>query len=121
MALGGALGAASRYLVGRAVHPVAASPAGGAAFPRGTLIVNVTGCLLFGLLAGWLSDRAPESVRLFVFAGILGGYTTFSSFGGETMILAKDQPLRAALYVALSVGLGLAGVASGAWLGARLR
>ena len=111
---GGALGAVTRFVLGGLIQ-------GGAAFPRGTLIINVSGCLAFGILSALTADRVSEPMRLLVFTGILGGYTTFSAFGGETLVLARDQPARAAAYVLLSVGLGLAAVAAGYWIGLRLR
>jgi CrcB protein len=114
VAAGGALGAVARLLVGRAVQ-------GDAAFPRGTLVVNVSGCLVFGLLAGLFAAQASDTLRLFVFTGVLGGFTTFSSFGSETILLARTQPLRAMAYVVLSVGLGLVAVVAGQWIGTRIR
>lgn len=111
---GGAVGAVTRHLLGRLVQ-------GESAFPRGTLAVNVSGCLVFGLLAALAADRMSDATRLLVFTGLLGGYTTFSSFGAETMTLARDQPGRAAFYVMLSVGLGLLAVMAGSWMGGRLR
>ena len=114
VASGGAVGASLRWVVARAVQ-------GDSAFPRGTLVVNVAGCLVFGLAAGLLAGNAPESVRLFVFTGILGGFTTFSAFGSETVILLRDRPVHAALYVGLSVGLGILALGGGQWLSAKLR
>lgn len=111
---GGALGAVSRFLLGELIQ-------GQSTFPRGTLLINVSGCLVFGLLSGLTAERVTEPMRLFLFTGILGGYTTFSAFGGETVALARDQPARAAAYVLLSVGLGLAAVAAGYWIALRLR
>ena len=87
VALGGALGATARFLLTDLVHRVT-SPF----FPWGTFIVNVSGCFVFGLVAG-LGDAhgvVTPNVRAFVLVGILGGYTTFSSFTFETMSLARD-------------------------------
>ena len=85
-------------------------------FPFGTLAVNLLGCLLIGLGAGLADARqafTPEA-RLFVFVGLLGGFTTFSSFGYETIALLRDHELlRAGLNVGLNVFAGLALV----WLG----
>jgi len=109
---GGALGAIARYGVGGLVHrnPTLAG------FPFGTLAVNLLGCLLIGLGAGLADARqafTPEA-RLFVFVGLLGGFTTFSSFGYETMALLRDHEiLRAGLNAGLNVFAGLALV----WLG----
>lgn len=87
-------------------------------FPVGTLVVNITGSLLIGFLATltgpdgrWL---APPSLRIFLMLGVLGGYTTFSSFSLQTLTLAQDgQWFRAALNAILSLVLCLAAV----WLG----
>jgi len=111
----GGAGAILRYLVAGAIKN-----ATGATFPLGTLIVNVTGCLAIGCLATlFFSDRSivsPE-FRDAVLIGVLGGYTTFSSFAWETLNLTDaGQFLYAATNVLLSVLLGLAA----AWTGARL-
>lgn len=109
---GGALGAMARYGVGGLVHR---SPAL-AGFPYGTLTVNLLGCLLIGLGAGLADARqafTPEA-RLFLFVGVLGGFTTFSSFGYETIALLRDhEVLRAGLNAGISVVAGLALV----WVG----
>ena len=109
---GGFLGAVLRYLVGGWVHNVLDN----AWFPYGTLVVNVVGCLLIGFLAGLAENRLVfgAETRLFLFIGILGGFTTFSSFAYETLALARDaQNLAAAINVLAQVSLGLAGV----WIG----
>ena len=88
-------------------------------FPIGTLIVNITGCLLIGFLTAAFSGRVlvREEYRVAVLIGLLGGYTTFSTFGLETFALLNDgQSWRAMLNVAASLILGLAGV----WTGYRL-
>lgn len=85
-------------------------------FPYGTLAVNALGCLTLGFLAGLAEARAaftPET-RLFLFVGVLGGFTTFSSFALETFSLARDtQSLAALVNVGLQLFLGLLAV----WLG----
>ncbi|MGH7833509.1 MAG: fluoride efflux transporter CrcB [Candidatus Binatia bacterium] len=109
---GGFLGAILRYLVGGWVHNVLDH----AWFPYGTLVVNVVGCLLIGFLAGLAENRLVfgAETRLFLFIGILGGFTTFSSFAYETLALARDaQNLAAVINVLAQVSLGLAGV----WIG----
>jgi CrcB protein len=115
---GGFVGAVLRWGVGGLVHRSAAL--GG--FPFGTLAVNVTGCLLIGAAAAMTETRQllrPEA-RLFLMVGLLGGYTTFSSFGYETLALARDgEALRAALNVAAHVAAGLAAVWIGYVLAAR--
>jgi len=88
-------------------------------FPVGTLIVNITGCLLIGFLTATLSGRVllREEYRVALLMGLLGGYTTFSTFGLETFTLLNDgQSWRALLNVTASVILGLAAV----WTGYRL-
>lgn len=91
LALGGALGTLARYALNGAIANHAPT------FPLGTMIVNITGCFVIGLLAP-LTLR-PEW-RLFLLVGFCGGYTTFSSFGLQTLDLARDGEW---LYVALNV------------------
>lgn len=88
-------------------------------FPIGTFTVNMVGCLLIGLLAQVAADKGFRTeFQLFVFVGLLGGFTTFSSFGLETMQLFRDGQIVAGLFNAvLQVVIGLAFVAVGAWLG----
>jgi CrcB protein len=88
----------------------------GWSFPIETLLVNVTGCLAIGFLAGVFEVRGvlPPATRAFLFVGVLGGYTTFSAFGAETFqLLRAGQFGFAALSVGLQVSVGLAAV----WLG----
>lgn len=88
-------------------------------FPIGTLIVNLTGCLLVGFLMSALTGRIliREEYRVALLIGLLGGYTTFSTFSLETFTLINDgQAWRALLNVTASVVLGLASV----WIGYRL-
>jgi fluoride exporter len=110
--VGGCAGSICRYLVSGWVQ----SLSGSALFPYGTLSVNVLGCLLIGLLGGW-ADNAEllgPSTRLFLLIGVLGGFTTFSSFGYETMALMRDRQLLAAsANVGLHVVVGFAAVALG--------
>jgi CrcB protein len=85
-------------------------------FPYGTLGVNVLGCLLIGLLSGWAehAELFSPSVRLFLLLGLLGGFTTFSTFGNETILLMRDREMWAALgYVGSHLVLGLGAVALG--------
>lgn len=85
-------------------------------FPYGTLAVNLLGCAVIGFLSGLAEARAgftPEA-RLFLFVGVLGGFTTFSSFALETFALARDgQDLAVLANIGSQVGLGLFAV----WLG----
>jgi len=109
---GGFLGAIARYAMSGVVQRLA----GFSSFPYGTLAVNVTGCIAIGLLAGWAETRqlvGPEA-RLFLLIGLLGSFTTFSTFGYETLALLRDGAiLRASANVAFHVTLGL----TAAWAG----
>ena len=106
---GGGLGAVLRYGVGRfAIHS-------GWAPPLATLAVNVAGCLIMGLLAGGFARGAgAEPWRLFLLTGMLGGFTTFSAFGLDTLSLWQRGAMgSAAAYVAASLILSLGAVALG--------
>ena len=88
----------------------------GTGFPLGTFTVNVAGCFLMGLIAGFFAFRGhlPQEARLFLTTGILGGFTTFSAFSLDAALLwERGEGGLAALYVAASVVLTLAGVAAG--------
>ena len=109
---GGFVGSVCRYLLSGWVQDAV----GDGQFPFGTLGVNVLGCLVIGLLGGWADnlEMFTPSARLFLLLGVLGGFTTFSTFGYETMALARDREMVAALAnISLHIVLGLAGV----WLG----
>jgi fluoride exporter len=114
VALGGAVGAASRFAVAQW-----AGARWGLAFPWGTLAVNLTGSLLIGLVMTLLLVRgADPTYRLVLVTGFLGGYTTFSAFSFETLSLLEARRWdAAALYVAGSIGLGLLATALGLGLG----
>jgi len=108
---GGFLGAVARYGLSGLVHRLA-----GAGFPWGTLAVNVVGCLLIGGLMVWGEDRPMLSptARLFLTVGLMGAFTTFSTFGYETLELLRDrQATLAGVNVAANVLLGLAAVWAG--------
>jgi CrcB protein len=113
VALGSALGGMARYAVSGMVAMRV-----GETFPWGTLVVNVSGCLLIGIFAamslpGGAFPGSP-TVRQLLMIGICGGYTTFSSFSLQTLALARGrESARAAFYVVASVGLCLAAVAAG--------
>lgn len=117
VAVGGALGAVARYALTGWVHTFATDT-----FPWGTLTVNVAGSLLLGFLFLYLESTAfTAELRQFVAIGLLGAFTTFSTFSYETWVLVQDGEWgRAAGYVAGSVGLGLLGVAAGLLLAALL-
>lgn len=87
-----------------------------AVFPWATLAVNTVGSLLMGLLAGWLmrAGQDGDQLRLLLGVGLLGGFTTFSAFSLElVMLMQRGQYLFAALYVILSVALGVSGLMFG--------
>ena len=110
--LGGFVGSVARYKLGGFVlhHSVSWR------FPLSTFTVNITGCFIIGVLAALVERRdlfSPDA-RLFLFTGLLGGYTTFSAFGFESVyLLRRSEFMVAALYALLSVVCGFAAV----WLG----
>jgi CrcB protein len=109
--LGGGLGAALRH----GINLVSARTLG-TEFPYGTLIINVTGSLLMGLIAGYLAFKGDASPhwRLFLMTGILGGYTTFSAFSLDAALLyERGATGLAALYVLASVILSIGGLFAG--------
>ena len=108
--LGGGLGAAAR-------HGVNVATARAAAWPVGTLTVNVVGSLLMGALVGWLARRgASAEWRLFAATGVLGGFTTFSAFSLDVVLLWERAAAGAVLYAAATLVLTLSGVFAGLWL-----
>jgi CrcB protein len=110
--VGGFVGAGLRFLVSGWVYQLVPN----AGFPWGTLVVNVVGCFALGLLGGLAEVRGVLSAatRLFLFIGVLGGFTTFSTLAYETVTLADgSQVFRAAANVAAHVMLGL----GAAWIG----
>lgn len=112
---GGFIGSIFRYALSGAVHRFV--PA--ATFPWGTVVVNVAGCLAIGFIAGIADSRQVlgSSGRVFLLIGLLGGFTTFSTFGYETMTLLRaGAQLKAFANVALQVVAGLSAV----WLGLAL-
>lgn len=119
VALGGALGSMARYGVGVVTTRILP----GAAMPWGTLAVNLVGGLLMGLLTGWLALRggvAQDSVRLFAAVGVLGGFTTFSAFSLETVLMLERRQFGiAALYVGLSVLTAVAALFTGLMIARR--
>jgi CrcB protein len=109
--LGGGIGAALRHGVN-----LASARMFGLAFPYATLIENVTGSLVMGLLAAYFVSKAgvPQHWRLFMTTGILGGYTTFSAFSLDTALLYERGEIGLALlYVVLSVALAVGGLFAG--------
>ena len=131
IAAGGASGAVLRHYVGGAVQRAVSSGAsaggagwlaGAAAFPWGTLVVNVLGCFALGTLAGYevRVGAMPPVLRMGLVIGFLGGFTTFSSFGLETVrLLHGGEIVRATAYVALSNVAGIGALALGLKLAER--
>ena len=119
IAVGGALGSVARHGVNHLVHVRWLATR----FPVGTMVVNVFGCFVIGLLAGLLaSDRIALRAhwREFVFVGLLGGFTTFSTFGLDTFLLMRTHSAgQAAINVAVQVAGGLLAVWVGYLVGAR--
>lgn len=115
VALGGAMGSVARYkLSGWVLHHTIAWR-----FPAGTFAVNVLGCLAAGVIAGLVvkHDFFTGDTRLLLLTGVLGGFTTFSAFGLETMLLLKRGELAVAgCNILLSVAAGLAAL----WIGFEL-
>ena len=109
--LGGFLGAIARYTMGGFVDSRLSTR-----FPWGTLAVNVLGCLMIGVILGWISSRetVSKTTELFLVTGILGSLTTFSTFGHDTINLIRQGAVGPAVgNVALNVGVGLVAVTVG--------
>jgi fluoride exporter len=112
VALGGALGSVSRYVLGTWTQTLSKS----IDFPYGTLTVNLIGCFLIGVLSQLAETRGAftQESRAFIFIGLLGGFTTFSSFGNDTINLFRDgETLNALANIGANVIVGLILV----WLG----
>ena len=112
---GGFIGSVLRYVLSGLVNRLEMA----GSFPLGTLVVNVAGCLVIGFLYGVAESRdmIGANMRLFALVGLLGGFTTFSTFGYESYSLARDAlRLAAVANVALHITLGLLAV----WLGSVL-
>lgn len=112
--LGGGLGSVFRHALASGVmHWTGRTDPGH--FPLGTLLVNVVGCLLIGVAAAWIDGREP--VRSLVIVGILGGFTTYSSFGLDTVrLLEAGEVGKAVEYVLITTAAGLLAV----WISAEL-
>ena len=113
--LGGFIGCIARYLISVLISQLFGAPA----FPYATLIVNIVGCFLIGLLGGLTENTnmfSPE-MHLFLTVGILGGFTTYSAFGYQTLMLARDeQIISAILNLSAHIILGFGAVWLGVWL-----
>jgi len=111
IAIGGALGSVARYLLSIIVLRVS-----GTMFPLGTFVVNAVGCVVFGVIAGVATHRIQltPALRLFLLTGLLGGFTTFSSYAFESFALVREGHfVWASLNIAGQVIAGLAGVWAG--------
>ena len=111
--IGSGTGGLARYLLSRWVYSLSS---GG--FPIGTLVVNLSGCFIIGFLTGLFEHWViSPNMRLFLFVGFLGGFTTFSTFGLETFNLLKESEIRLALSNFLFSGVfGVALVFAGYWV-----
>ncbi|XSG82314.1 MAG: fluoride efflux transporter CrcB [Methyloligella sp. ZOD6] len=111
VAAGGAVGASLRYLVG-----VASGRLVGFNFPWGTLVCNALGCFLMGVLIEAMATKLTvhNDLRAFLAVGLLGGFTTYSAFSAEfVLLLERGETVQAVLYVAVTVTLALLGVLAG--------
>lgn len=111
VAVGGAVGSLLRYYIGLSAVRVA-----GPNFPWGTLTVNIVGCFLIGLIAEMITLKYGEAVplRLLLITGFLGGFTTFSAFSLDTIVLMENGNVAGAIvYVVSSVGVSLVAVLAG--------
>ena len=114
VAIGGAFGSALRYLIHWMVNKKTTTQ-----FPTQTFIVNLIGCLLIGLLIGYLAKNQNdnESLKLLLITGFCGGFTTFSAFGLENMTLIQNQNYQLAfIYTSLSLILGILAVGFGIFI-----
>ena len=110
IALGGAAGSLLRYLIGGAVQRESAS-----GFPVGTLVVNVSGCFIIGVLVRqFMNMQLSPELRALLIVGFCGGFTTFSTFSAETLgLIEGGEYARAMSYVILSLGLCLTATLAG--------
>jgi CrcB protein len=118
IAIGGTLGCWARYAMTILVQAIY-----GRDFPYATLSINLLGSFLMGFLFFETLERltVPPPLRAGILTGVLGGYTTFSTFEMETLLLVEQgEPLKAALYVTLSVGVGFLGAFGGAYIARNL-
>jgi CrcB protein len=118
VAIGGALGASARWLLDRFLEQHTES-----IFPWSTFAINVTGCFVIGVVIETLVDRhhLPAWVRVGLVVGVLGGYTTFSTFAQEAFSLVESSDIGIALmYATASVGAGVLAVYGGTLLGRAL-
>lgn len=111
--VGTPIGALARYGISLGVIALA-----GTTFPYATLLVNISGSFLIGLLAAWTAGTADSAWFALLGTGVLGGYTTYSTFSLENLALLEEGRVRAALlYIALSFLVCVAATGFGVWLG----
>lgn len=112
--LGGALGAVIRFVLGNILTKVL-----GGNWPYGTFVINLAGCFLMGVLMTIIVERGllPPIWRMFLCVGLLGGFTTFSSFGFEGFtLMAEGRLIESLAYIAGSLGCGLLAVTMGVFM-----
>jgi fluoride exporter len=115
---GGFVGSIMRYLIGQGVHALLRNTT----FPYGTLTANILGCLLIGFFSSFAAERMIFSAqtRLFLFTGLLGGFTTFSTFSLDTFNMIRYHDAQAIalglIHISAHVLIGLAAVYFGDWL-----
>ena len=117
VALGGGIGAGLRYLLTEL-----ANLHGGAFFPYGTVLANIIGSFCIGVFFVFFSESSnlPPVVKLFFVTGILGGFTTFSTFALESIgLIGRGETLAAGAYMVLSCALGMAAALAGQAVAAR--
>jgi fluoride exporter len=115
VALGGALGSSARYGLDRLIERSSS-----AAFPLSTFTINITGCFLIGLISAALVDRhhLPAWIRIGLVVGVIGGYTTFSTFAQEALDLGEiHHVFVAGAYVAASIAVGITAAYAGGLVG----
>ena len=115
VALGGALGASARYGVDRLIESRSSG-----IFPWSTFAINISGCFLIGVISALLVDRhhLPAWLRIGLVVGVIGGYTTFSTFAQESLDLGEIHHMVIAVaYVGASVAVGIVAVYAGTKLG----
>ncbi|MBI3585770.1 MAG: fluoride efflux transporter CrcB [Ignavibacteriales bacterium] len=112
--LGGGIGAAARYWLSGVVYQKVSTD-----FPYGTLTVNAIGCLLIGILMAAMEERflVQPSLRVFLTIGILGGFTTFSTFSFETIALLRDGEI---LYALVNIFTSIFVCLFGTWVGMQI-